>query len=150
MPARRRRVNARETQAQTKRAANQVPQLEQALAKNPDDPKINVWRSALAYLERSDFPQAIAALRKAVALEPGNIAAHFNLGMALRETGDLEAALHHLRLVVQADAGNASGTTSSDRRCGRSASSEERSRRSNVRSRSIPSCARVTTRSAPR
>ena len=34
--------------------------------------------------------------------------AHFNLGMALREKGDLDAALHHLRRVVEANPGNAS------------------------------------------
>ena len=45
--------------------------------------------------------------RKALALEPESIAAHFNLGMALREKGDLDAALHHLRRVVEAEAGNA-------------------------------------------
>jgi tetratricopeptide (TPR) repeat protein len=92
--------------AQTKPVADPVPQLEQALAKNPDDPKINL-ALGLAYLDRSDVAQAIPVLRKAVTLEPGSIRAHFALGMALRETGDLEAALDHLRRVVQADPGNA-------------------------------------------
>jgi tetratricopeptide (TPR) repeat protein len=80
--------------------------LEQALAKNPDDPKINL-ALGLVYLDRSNFAQAIAALRKAVAVEPANITAHFNLGMALRQTGDLEAALQHLGRVVKAEPGNA-------------------------------------------
>src|SRR5918995_1539364 len=93
--------------AQTKPAADPVPQLEQALAKNPGDPKVNL-ALGLAYLDRSDFAQAIAALRKAVALEPESIAAHFALGMALRETGDLETALQHLGRVVKAEPGNAS------------------------------------------
>ncbi len=45
--------------------------------------------------------------RKALALEPESMAAHFNLGMALREKGDLAAALQHLRRVVEADRDNA-------------------------------------------
>jgi tetratricopeptide (TPR) repeat protein len=93
--------------AQTQPAADPVTQLEQAVAKNPDDAKVHL-ALGVAYLERSDMAQAVAALRKAVALEPRNIAAHFNLGLALRETGDLDAALHHLRLVVRADDGDAS------------------------------------------
>jgi tetratricopeptide (TPR) repeat protein len=36
------------------------------------------------------------------------MAAHFHLGFALRETGDLETALQHLRLVVAADGRNVS------------------------------------------
>ena len=44
--------------------------------------------------------------RKALALEPEAMGAHFNLGMALREKGDFDAALNHLRRVVEADPGN--------------------------------------------
>jgi tetratricopeptide (TPR) repeat protein len=92
--------------AQTKPAEDSVQQLERALAKTPDDPKINL-ALGLAYLDRSDVAQAIPALRKAVALEPESIRARFALGMALRETGDLDAALDHLHRIVKADPGNA-------------------------------------------
>jgi tetratricopeptide (TPR) repeat protein len=36
-------------------------------------------------------------LREGLLLEPNNLGAHFNLGLALRAKGDLEAALPHLR-----------------------------------------------------
>jgi tetratricopeptide (TPR) repeat protein len=73
-----------------------------------NDSKTNL-ALGLEYLDRSDFVQAIAALRKAIALEPENIRAHFALGMALRETGDLGAALTHLRRVVETEPGHAAG-----------------------------------------
>ena len=44
---------------------------------------------------------------KALALEPNSLAAHSNLGMALREKGDTEAALEHLRRVASGDPDNA-------------------------------------------
>ena len=40
-----------------------------------------------------DFAEAVAVFQKALALEPNSLGAHLNLGMALREKGDLEAAL---------------------------------------------------------
>ncbi len=45
--------------------------------------------------------------QKALALEPNSLAAHMNLGMALREKGDTEAALEHLRRVAAGDPDNA-------------------------------------------
>ena len=43
------------------------------------------------------LPEAVAVFQKALALEPNSLAAHLNLGMALRDKGDLDAALEHLR-----------------------------------------------------
>ena len=54
---------ARPPVTQTKPAADPVPQLEQALAKSPDDPKVNV-ALAVAYLDRGDD---CARARKAAA-----------------------------------------------------------------------------------
>ena len=104
--------------------------------------------SALA--KSGDLDEAVEVFRKALALEPNNTGAHFNLGMALREKGDLDAALHHLRRVVEAEPGNASmhyelgQTLRQSGDLGGAIAEFER------RSRSIPSCARATTRSAPR
>ena len=47
-----------------------------------------------------DSAEAVAVFQKALALEPNSVAAHLNLGMALREKGDLDAALEHLRPVA--------------------------------------------------
>lgn len=43
--------------------------------------------------QRGELGEAIAMLKRAVALEPGHAAAHHNLGSAYRDRGDLPAAL---------------------------------------------------------
>ncbi len=45
--------------------------------------------------------------QKALALEPNSLAAQMNLGMALRESGETERALVHLRRVAAGDPDNA-------------------------------------------
>ena len=46
--------------------------------------------------------------KQALALEPNSVGAHLNLGTALREKGDLEGALEHLRRVADAEPTHAS------------------------------------------
>lgn len=60
-----------------------------ALARWPDAPEL--WRAAgeLASADRA-FAEAAAAFRRAIALEPGDEAAHIGLIGALQELGDLE------------------------------------------------------------
>ena len=52
--------------------------------------------------------EAVEVFTKALALEPGNLAAHMNFGVALREKGDPEGALEHMRRVAEHDPTNAS------------------------------------------
>ena len=70
--------------AQTKLASApeySVPQLEQALAKTPDDPKVNV-ALGVAYLQRGDHPRALERFRHAVKVAPDFADAHNWLGFA--------------------------------------------------------------------
>jgi len=43
-------------------------------------------------VKRNDVPGAIARFREAVRLAPGNAQAHYQLAIALRRTGALEAS----------------------------------------------------------
>ena len=45
----------------------------------------------------------LAVFQRALALDPNSVGAHLNLGMALREKGDLDAALEHLKRVAAAE-----------------------------------------------
>src|SRR5215211_4153719 len=67
---------------QTRPAADPVPQLEQALAKNPDDPKLNI-ALGVAYLERGENARALERLQRAVKVAPGSAEAHNWLGVVL-------------------------------------------------------------------
>ena len=70
---------------------------------------------------RAETSRRRHAFQKALDLEPANASAHVNLGLALREKGDLDAALAHLRPVALATGQTRDCSTSSDRRCARMA-----------------------------
>ena len=75
-------------------------------------------------------------------------AAHLNLGMALRDKGDLDAALEHLRPVVAADPHQCRHPLRArPDAASEAAISRAPSQRSSGRSRSSRSCAKATTRS---
>ena len=169
------------------RARRRCPRARAAAARGEGGPRFadaHNWLG-VALLDGADFPQGIASLRKAIALDPKHTRAYANLGSALAKSGELDEAVEVFRKALALDPestgralqpghgpareGRPRGrsaapasrrrgrsatmrprTTSSDRPCGRAASSAARSRRSNARSRSIPSCARGTTRSVPR
>lgn len=57
-------------------------------------------------LARGDLLGAVALLRALTAVEPGNAAAHYNLGMALSDTGRYQDAILHLLKVTYLDATN--------------------------------------------
>ena len=59
-------------------------------------------RTSVPRWPSGDFAEAVDVFQKALALEPNSVAAHMNLGMALREKGDLTGALEHLRGVAAA------------------------------------------------
>src|SRR5688500_5875126 len=73
-------VPARVPVGQTKPAADPVPQLEQALAKNPDDPKVNV-ALGVAYLDRGEPARALERLQHAVKVSSDSAEAHNWLGV---------------------------------------------------------------------
>lgn len=54
-------------------------------------------------LEARRFSEAVAAFRQAVAAQPDSIPAHFNLGAALSQTGDLPGALAQFEEVLRLD-----------------------------------------------
>jgi tetratricopeptide (TPR) repeat protein len=85
--------------AQTKPAADPVPQMEQALAKNPDDPKINV-ALGLAYLDRGDKARALERLQHAVKVAPRSAEAHNWLGVVLLDRSDFPQAIAALRKAI--------------------------------------------------
>lgn len=61
------------------------------------------WFEEGAELEASDRAAAIRRYQQALALEPGHVDAHLNLGRCLHESGDPKAALDHYRAAAQAD-----------------------------------------------
>jgi tetratricopeptide (TPR) repeat protein len=96
---------ARMAAAQTKPAPDAidpVPPLEQALAKNPDDPKVNV-ALGVAYLERGDGARALARLQHAVKIAPDSADAHNWLGVALLDRADFPQGIASLRKAVALD-----------------------------------------------
>ena len=87
---------------QTKPAADPVRQMEQALAKNPDDPKINV-ALGLAYFERGDAARALERLRHAVKVAPDSSEAYNWLGVVLLDRADFPQGIAALRKAVALD-----------------------------------------------
>ena len=87
--------------AQTK-PADPVPQLERALAKTPDDPKVNL-ALGVAYLERGDAARALERLRHAVKVAPDFADAHNWLGVALLDGADFPQGIASLRKAIALD-----------------------------------------------
>src|SRR5204862_4051384 len=83
---------------------------------SPSDPLLQqvsgVLQNASAFevqaadaLSQRRWPDAIAALRQAIALAPDNAFSHLNLGTALFETGDAGGALAEFRAAVRLSPG---------------------------------------------
>jgi len=66
--------------------------LEEALAIAPEHPELLRLRAVTLHVRRR-YAEAIALLRRAAALRPGDALIHNNLGSALGESGDLEGAV---------------------------------------------------------
>ena len=88
--------------AQTTPAAPSVPQLEQALAKNPNDPKINV-ALGVAYFDRGEHARALERLRHAVKVAPNSSDAHNWLGVVLLDRADFPQGIAALRKAIALD-----------------------------------------------
>jgi tetratricopeptide (TPR) repeat protein len=56
-----------------------------------------------AALEAQRFSDAVAAFRQAIAAQPDSLPAHFNLGAALSQTGDLAGAIAQFEEVLRID-----------------------------------------------
>ena len=54
----------------------------------------------VARVRQRQYALAIAPLAKAAALQPEQMTAHYELGVALYETGDLRAAATHFEMVA--------------------------------------------------
>ena len=74
----------------------------------------NLTRGARLHLVRGKtaldarrFEEAAAEFRKAVAAEPGSVPAHFNLGAALSQTGDLRGAVEQFEAALRLDPAHA-------------------------------------------
>lgn len=60
-----------------------------------------------AALEARRFAEAVAEFRKAVSAEPASVPAHFNLGAALTQTGDLRGAVEQFEETLRLDPAHA-------------------------------------------
>jgi len=72
----------------------------------PSGPITNLSDRAGELLERGDLPRAVSLLQALVAVEPTNAVAHYNLGMALSDLGQLNEAKLHLVKVTHLDPEN--------------------------------------------
>lgn len=73
----------------------------------PDAPVDDLFEHAMRRLESGDIEGGLPYLQALAAVEPTNLTAHYNLGMALSDRGDLERAQWHLLKVVRAEPRNA-------------------------------------------
>lgn len=73
----------------------------------PHTPVDDLFDQAIQRLEAGDIEGGMPYLQALAAVEPNNTTAHYNLGMALSDMGQLERAQWHLLKVVRADPTNA-------------------------------------------
>jgi tetratricopeptide (TPR) repeat protein len=60
-------------------------------------------KAGTAAAERGDLAGAIASFRRALAIEPAEPLAHYNLALALTRRGEVEAGLAHFRMALELD-----------------------------------------------
>ncbi|NQV35896.1 MAG: tetratricopeptide repeat protein, partial [Phycisphaeraceae bacterium] len=73
---------------------------EQLLKQHPGIPRLHESLSGVA-LNQKDYPNAIRYGEKALALKPGRIEVHYNLGVAYSESGQNEAAARQFERVLE-------------------------------------------------
>jgi choline-sulfatase len=76
-----------------------IPLLETVTASDPGIP-IAQLNLGVARSRQRQYARAVAPLTRAVALQPDDMRAHYELGAALYETGDLKAAAGHFATVT--------------------------------------------------
>ncbi len=85
-----------------KQVSPSVSQLEAALKREPNNPKLLV-ALGLAYWDRNDYPRALEAFQRAVKVGPNSAEAHNWLGVALMEKADLPGAIAEFRKTLALD-----------------------------------------------
>ncbi len=78
-----------------------------AAKKDPANPDVQFLLAAI-HARRQDFPRVAEHCSKVVALQPGNALAHYNLGLALQNMGQLEPAATAYRKAIQLQPDNPS------------------------------------------
>jgi arylsulfatase A-like enzyme/Tfp pilus assembly protein PilF len=73
--------------------------FEQVIATDPQIPMAQL-QLGVARCRQKSYAQAIAPLRKAIELQPDAVMAHYEMGIALFETGDWKTAAGHFEIVV--------------------------------------------------
>jgi arylsulfatase A-like enzyme/Tfp pilus assembly protein PilF len=73
--------------------------LERVVATDPQIPMAQL-QLGIARARARKFSAAIPALRQAITLQPDAVMAHYEMGVALFETGDLKTAAGHFEIVV--------------------------------------------------
>jgi choline-sulfatase len=73
--------------------------LERVVATDPQIPMAQL-QLGIARARGRKFAAAIPALRQAITLQPDAVMAHYEMGVALFETGDLKTAAGHFEIVV--------------------------------------------------
>lgn len=73
--------------------------LERVIATDPQIPMAQLQLGAARCRERK-YAQAIAPLRRAIELQPDAVMAHYEMGIALFETGDWKTAAGHFEIVA--------------------------------------------------
>lgn len=81
---------------ETERAA---PLLERVVASDPQIPVAQL-QLGIARARQRNYAAAVAPLRKAIELQPDAMIAHYEMGVALFETGDWRTAAKHFEIVV--------------------------------------------------
>lgn len=82
--------------------ANAEKSFQRAIAMQNDLDEAYVFYGTFLVREKR-WADAVAQLQQALALKPRDATAHYHLAIALRELGETEAALEHLRAYYQAD-----------------------------------------------
>ena len=76
-----------------------IPMLERVTMAAPDIP-IAQLQLGVAYARQRQYARAVPTLKKAVALQPENMFAHYELAVGEYETGDLRRAAQEFELVA--------------------------------------------------
>jgi tetratricopeptide (TPR) repeat protein len=77
-----------------------LPLLERVTESDPQIPMAQL-QLGVARCRLRQHARAIPALRKAITMQPDAMNAHYEMGLALFETGDLKTAAGHFEIVVQ-------------------------------------------------
>ncbi len=78
-----------------------IAECREAIRLNPDDWSGHIKLGCLLCDEKHDYEGAAACFRRAIALDPSNENAHYDLGNALRHKGQLDGAITEYREAIR-------------------------------------------------